>query len=76
MKIKNCIVRLMKQLLCVITQRLENATLEELKDYRLIVGGIGIHFESIDEDISVEGIIRDFGDENKRINITTCKSNL
>ncbi len=56
------------------TKRLKNATLEELKDYRLIAGGIGIHFESIDEDISVEGIIRDFGDENKRINISVSAS--
>ena len=31
---------------------------------------IGIHFEKIDEDISTEGIIRDFGSETKRINIS------
>ncbi len=52
------------------TTRLKNATQEELQDYRLIANGIGIHFESIDEDISVEGIIRDFGNETKRINIS------
>ena len=56
------------------TQKLENATLEQIKDYRLIANGIGIHFEAIDEDISVEGIIRDFGDENKRINVSVSAS--
>jgi len=52
------------------TKRLKNASLKDLKDYRLIANGIGIHFEKIDEDISVEGIIRDFGNETKRINIS------
>jgi len=52
------------------TKRLENATQEQLKNYRLIANGIGIHFPDIDEDISVEGIIRDFGNETKRINIS------
>jgi hypothetical protein len=52
------------------TQRLKNATKEELQDYRLIANGIGIHFEKIDEDISLEGIIRDFGNETRRINIS------
>jgi len=52
------------------TPRLKNAKLEELQDFRLIANGIGIHFETIDEDISVEGIIRDFANETKRINIS------
>ena len=52
------------------TERLSNATKEELQEYRLIANGIGIHFEKIDEDISLEGIIRDFGSETKRINIS------
>jgi len=52
------------------TPKLKNATIEELKDYRLIANGLGIHFESLDEDISLEGIIRDFGNETKRINIS------
>ena len=42
------------------TKRLENATSKQLKNYRLIANGVGIHFPDIDEDISVEGIIRDF----------------
>lgn len=52
------------------TKKLQNASLEDIKDYRLITNGIGIHFEKIDEDLSVEGIIRDFGNESKRINIS------
>ncbi len=52
------------------TERLANATQEELKEYRLVGNGRGIHFPLIDEDISVEGIIRDFGNEVKRVNIS------
>lgn len=52
------------------TERLKSARKEDLSDYRLIANGIGIHFDKIDEDISVEGIIRDFGSETKRINIS------
>ncbi len=52
------------------TKRLESADKKDLEDYRLIANGIGIHFEKIDEDISAEGIIRDFGSETKRINIS------
>ena len=52
------------------TKKLENASIEDLKDHRLIANGVGVHFEKIDEDLSVEGIIRDFGNESKRINIS------
>ena len=52
------------------TTRLKNAEPNDLHDFRLIANGIGIHFEKIDEDISVEGILRDFGSETKRINIS------
>jgi len=37
--------------------RLLQATDEQRKDWRLIGGGIGIHWESIDEDISVESLL-------------------
>ncbi|MBN2562957.1 MAG: DUF2442 domain-containing protein [Phycisphaerae bacterium] len=37
--------------------RLRAATAEQLKDWRLIGGGVGIHWESVDEDISVEGLL-------------------
>jgi hypothetical protein len=52
------------------TKRLANASDDELKEYRLVANGRGIHFPLIDEDISVEGIIRDFGNEVKRVNIS------
>jgi hypothetical protein len=38
--------------------RLARATPKERQDWRLIGGGIGIHWESIDEDISVESLLR------------------
>jgi len=37
--------------------RLQDATPDQRKDWRLIGQGIGIHWESIDEDISVESLI-------------------
>ncbi len=37
--------------------RLENATPKERGHWRLIGGGHGIHWEDLDEDISVEGLI-------------------
>lgn len=52
------------------TKKLQNASIDDIKDYRLIANGVGVHFEKIDEDLSVEGIIRDFGNESKRINIS------
>ncbi len=38
--------------------RLQKATPEERKDWQLIGGGIGIHWEAVDEDISVESLLR------------------
>ena len=52
------------------TPKLQNANYQELQEYRLIGNGIGIHFTQIDEDLSLEGLIRDFGNESKRINIS------
>lgn len=37
--------------------RLENATTEELTNWRFIGHGHGIHWEDLDEDISVEGLL-------------------
>ena len=37
--------------------RLAHAGYEERKEWRLIAQGRGIHWESIDEDISVEGLL-------------------
>lgn len=38
--------------------RLQKATLKERKNWRLIGGGMGIHWEDVDEDISVESLLR------------------
>jgi Protein of unknown function (DUF3532). len=37
--------------------RLREASPEERAGWRLIGGGVGIHWETIDEDISVEGLL-------------------
>jgi hypothetical protein len=38
--------------------RLSAASPEARKQWRLIGGGVGIHWEAIDEDISVESLLR------------------
>lgn len=38
--------------------RLQKATSKERKNWRLIGGGLGIRWEEIDEDISVESLLR------------------
>lgn len=38
--------------------RLQNASASERQNWRLIGGGIGIHWEDVDEDISVESLLR------------------
>lgn len=37
--------------------RLLNATPEQRRKWRLIGGGVGIHWETVDEDISVESLL-------------------
>jgi len=37
--------------------RLRDASDTERNDWRLIGGGVGIHWEALDEDISVEGLL-------------------
>jgi hypothetical protein len=37
--------------------RLAHATPEERNDWRLIGPGVGIHWQALDEDISVEGLL-------------------
>jgi len=37
--------------------RLRKATIEQLNDWRLIGNGVGIHWKSIDEDISVSALL-------------------
>lgn len=38
--------------------RLQKATPEQRRQWRLIGGGVGIHWEAVDEDISVESLLR------------------
>jgi hypothetical protein len=38
--------------------RLLKATPEQKAEWRLIGGGVGIHWEAVDEDISVESLLR------------------
>ena len=40
-------------------QTLHKASDAQLKKWRLIGGGIGIHWEALDEDLSLRGFIRD-----------------
>ncbi len=37
--------------------RLQKATAKQKKNWRLIGGGVGIHWEDVDEDISVESLL-------------------
>jgi hypothetical protein len=37
--------------------RLRKASEDQLKDWRLIGNGVGIHWESIDEDISIAALL-------------------
>ena len=39
--------------------RLKKASAAQLKTWRLIGGGIGIHWEALDEDLSLRGFVRD-----------------
>ncbi len=38
--------------------RLKGATSAQRENFRLIAGGVGIHFPDVDEDVSVEGLLR------------------
>lgn len=38
--------------------KFNNATKKQLADWRLIKGGIGIRWESLDEDLSIKGFIK------------------
>ena len=45
--------------------RLLNASEVARKDFVISGGGIGIHWESLDEDISVEGLLLGIGDRSR-----------
>lgn len=46
--------------------RLLGATPEQLKKYELSGGGTGIHWDELDEDISVAGLLLGKGDQTRR----------
>ena len=39
----------------------EGAAPDELSDYQMLGGGIGIHWEKLDEDISVPNLLKGYG---------------
>lgn len=43
--------------------RLLNATAEQLQHYEISGGGMGLHWDELDEDINVEFLFLDFGDQ-------------
>ncbi|MBM4182025.1 MAG: DUF2442 domain-containing protein [Betaproteobacteria bacterium] len=45
--------------------RLLAATAEQLKSYELSGGGTGIHWDELDEDIRVEGLLMGIGDRTR-----------
>lgn len=45
-------------------ERLKNASSEQLHDFRLIANGTGIHWPSIDEDLSLYGFLKDYFTKN------------
>jgi len=48
--------------------RLANATMAQRLNYLISGGGIGLHWEELDEDISVEGLLLGVGDNTKSKN--------
>lgn len=44
-----------------LSERLKSATEIERSMYRISPSGYGIHWPLIDEDLSIDGILRDFG---------------
>ena len=46
--------------------RLDNATDEELNDYEMSGNGLGLHWDKLDEDISVSNLLLGYGAVRKR----------
>jgi hypothetical protein len=46
--------------------RLLHANQSDLEKYSISGGGIGIHWENLDEDISVQGLLLGIGDQSKK----------
>ncbi len=53
--------------------RLFNASKEQLQKWQICGGGYGIHWEEIDEDISVEGLLRGATAPDYKANVTLNK---
>lgn len=45
-------------------KRLRNASLDQLNDYQLISKGTGIHWPSLDEDLSLYGFLKEYFTKN------------
>ncbi len=54
-------------------ERLKKATAPQLKKWRLIGGGIGIHWEAVDEDLSLRGFIRDSAQQEALRRLSTLR---
>lgn len=54
-------------------ERLKKATDAQLKKWRLIGGGIGINWDTLDEDLSLRGFIRDSAQQEALRRITARK---
>jgi hypothetical protein len=48
--------------------RLLNATAEQRQDYEMSGGGIGLHWDELDEDIHVESLLLGIGDRTNVLN--------
>jgi hypothetical protein len=46
--------------------RLQNAKKIERENFEFSGNGTGIHWENLDEDISVEGLLKGLGDQTKK----------
>lgn len=42
---------------------LRNASLSQLKDFEIIGGGSGLHWNGLDEDLSLKGFLKDYLEE-------------
>lgn len=54
-------------------ERLNKATAPQLKKWRLIGGGVGIHWEAVDEDLSLRGFIRDSAQQEALRRVSTLR---
>ncbi len=45
--------------------RLERATLDQLNNYEISGAGLGLHWDELDEDISVAGLLQGVGDRKR-----------